>query len=283
MKFFRFYGSKTHLLNDIYKVISNVKDKITCFVDVFGGSGVVALNLPWKFNVIVYNDLDDYLYSTFKVIQDDEKRKKLLEKLEMAFRHRKVFEEYKEQYWESVENDEITKAFITIYLAQISFNGGFESYKTAIKTNRDFLNQAITPIKNFGKMLRNWIIENLDFREVIKKYDSKTTFFYLDPPYLTAGVNYKFGNWGIDDFKEMKELLDECKGFWLLNESEVDFDETIKIFGEPKFVKEYVNQNLNRKSIEKFGGRTKRKEGFWCNFPITKQSTFHSFLRGCSE
>lgn len=41
-KIFRYYGSKTYLLPDIKKVIKPIEDKITCFVDVFGGRGVLV-------------------------------------------------------------------------------------------------------------------------------------------------------------------------------------------------------------------------------------------------
>jgi len=274
IKFFSFFGGKTHLLEDIYKVVSLVRDKITCFVDVFGGSGVVILNLPWKFNNIVYNDIDYYLYKTFKVIQNEELRKKLLEKLELAFRHRAIFEEFKEDYRnDNKDFDDVEIAFRTIYLFQNGFNGNpFSSgFRTLIKFEKNPLTPSINTIKNFSHLIRGWIIENLDFRELIKKYDSPTTFFYLDPPYLTGGKNYKF-SWTLEDFKALKNILDNVKGFWLLNESERDFDEIIKIFGEPKFVKEYSNAVLNRSAIEKLGGkRSKRKEGFWFNFEFNNE------------
>jgi len=261
MKFFAYFGSKTWMLDDIYRVINQVRGKITCFVDVFGGSGAVALNLPFKPNVVVYNDLDEYLYKTFKVIQDDELRKKLLEKLETAFSHRKVFEDFKEDYFNNKKLDDVETAFRVIYLCQSSYSGGMESFKVIIKERRNSLEQSINPIKNFGNVIKNWIIENLDFREVIEKYDSPTTFFYLDPPYLTSGTNYKFGDWGIGSFKDLKKLCDNMQGMWLMNESEVDFEEIIKIFGQPKFTKQCVSHVVNSREIG--GEKSSRLEGFW--------------------
>ena len=109
-------------------------------------------------------------------------------------------------------------------------------------------------------------IECLDYKEILKKYDGPTTFFYLDPPYLKGGTNYKY-SFTIKDFQEMHDILTNIKGYWLMNESETDFSEITKIFGEPQMVKEYRN-NVNSNRMQVNGGNRKpyRKEGFWYNF-----------------
>jgi len=101
----------------------------------------------------------------------------------------------------------------------------------------------------------------LDYKELIKKYDSPTTFFYLDPPYLKGGKSYKF-SFTLEDFKELHNIITNIKGYWLMNESERDFPELIKIFGEPQIVKEYSN-SVNTNSGNR---KAQRKEGFWYNF-----------------
>jgi DNA adenine methylase len=261
VKFFKFYGAKTHLLKDIYNVILPLRDKITCFVDVFGGSGVVALNLPFKSNVIVYNDLDKWLYTTFKVIQNEEKRNKLIEKLEYAFKHRDIFNEFKESYKKEENLEDVEIAFRFIYLVQSSYNGDMSSYGITISEYRR-VNEIIYPIHNLklGYLLKGWIIENLDFKELMKKYDSETTFFYLDPPYLTGGKDYRL-KFSIKDMEDLKQICDNLKGYYLLNESDKDFEEIKKLFGEPKFTKRYVN-NFNARFMKK----SYRLEGFWYNF-----------------
>ena len=82
-KIFQYYGSKTYLLPDIKAAIKPIENRVTCFVDVFGGSGAVVLNIlehdghqkrlgsdtipgveerKWQ---LVYNDIDKSLYKTF--------------------------------------------------------------------------------------------------------------------------------------------------------------------------------------------------------------------------
>jgi len=278
IKPFRFYGGKFYLLDDIYNIISLVKNRITCFVDVFGGSGVVAFNLPFKVNNIVYNDINKWLYKTFKVLQDDNLREKLIEKLKMSFRHRDIFNEFKEAYWnDDIEGlSDLEMAFRFLYLTANSFSGDLLNFAILIKEERDTTSPIINSLKLITNEMKNWTIENLDFRELIKKYDSETTFFYLDPPYLRGGKIYKFP-FTEQDFYDLKNILDNIKGMWLMNESEVDFDFIKKVFGEPNFVKDYTSHCINARQIN--GKKPSRLEGFWFDLKSDNYKNLKDFLK----
>ncbi|MEM0155960.1 MAG: DNA adenine methylase [Thermoplasmataceae archaeon] len=79
-------------MRDILAIMEDHLDAFDVIVDVFGGSGKVLLNVldDWKKGKI-YNDLDDNLYITFKVLQDTKKRLALTRKLRLAFAHEKAF------------------------------------------------------------------------------------------------------------------------------------------------------------------------------------------------
>lgn len=58
-------------------------------------------------------------------------------------------------------------------------------------------------------------IENLDFAEILKRYDRKHTFFYCDPPYYeTAGYAAEFG---LNHQKQLAAILKGIKGKFLLS------------------------------------------------------------------
>jgi len=256
IKIFKYYGGKYYMLDDVMDAIIKIINKrnIKCVVDVFGGSGSVILSLPIIYQVNrVYNDIDQRLVNVLKVLMDNQKREKVLNSLEYTLRSRELFNEFKNSDWDNLIDEEMAVRFL--YIIGYSFNADLNSYGYGIKEFRDEIGTIVENIKKNWKYIRLLTnIENLDFRVLIKKYGGENTLFYLDPPYLTGGKTYKY-KFNIHDFIDLKRLLDESKSYYILNSSEKDFKIIIEIFGEPAFIKEYVNL---------FGDhRSYRKEGFW--------------------
>lgn len=58
-------------------------------------------------------------------------------------------------------------------------------------------------------------IENLPWREFVRRYDRSQTFFYLDPPYYQAPY-YKH-NLALEDYQEMAGILADIKASFVLS------------------------------------------------------------------
>ncbi|MGC8584877.1 MAG: DNA adenine methylase [Thermoplasmata archaeon] len=249
---FPYYGGRTNQLKSIIKILDEHKDKFDVIVDVFSGSGKVLLNIPdeWK-KIKVYNDIDNDLYITFKVLQDPEKMKILQEKLKYAFPHKKIFDEL---VMSSPEKD-IDIAFKTIYIFTHSFSSIGTSFRRYYKKSTT---KRYHP-ENFS-FISKWIIENEDFRELMKRYSRPRVFFYLDPPYYSGGKAYRYP-FSLNDYKDMKILMDKHPGTYMLNLSLHD-KEMIEIFGEPNLVETYSRPTTNTKSEI----RDKWDCGYWWKF-----------------
>lgn len=263
VKLFWYYGGKFYIIPDIIKEIGYAYTKydIKCIVDVFGGSGAVILSIPqeWKLNR-VYNDIDLRLYKTLKALKDKTSRNEVLDFFKWTLRSRELFNEFKNSEWDKLTNVETAKRFL--YLTLNSFSGDLVSYASEINKNRGKIAPLIANITRNYKYLQKYLnIENLDFRELIKKYKGKNTFFYLDPPYLSGGKSYKY-SFGIQDFKDLKDALDNSGSYWLMNESGIDFDGLKPIFGEPNYTREYVNRAMNSNK------KSRRLEGFYRNYTL---------------
>ena len=236
------------MLEDIKEIFD--KSGKTCFIDVFGGSGKVLMNLNAK--VKVYNDVNNNLVNFFTELKDH--KEEFLKKLDYILNSRELFERYSKQSQNNLE-----EAFRFLYKNRMSFNGGGKSYAYSAKRNKSI---TLVNIKNAINKSYNdikyWTIERLDFRELIKRYDSENSFFYLDPPYHNITDLYDY-NLRDEDYVNIKNILDKIKGKYLLNINEDDF--ILNLFGKPQLRKDFTNFGINGRTSEK----TKRIELFYYN------------------
>ena len=100
----------------------------------------------------------------------------------------------------------------------------------------------IENILEIRERLKNTIIENKDVVDIIKRYDRKTTFFFLDPPYIdTTGYKDKFT---IEDHKKLRDELKNIKGKFLLTIN--DCDESRKIYKDFNIEEVDVSYSVSR-------------------------------------
>ena len=237
------------MLNDILEIFRNSGKKT--IVDVFGGSGKILLNAEAK--VKIYNDLNADVVDFFEEVRKN--KESVLEKLNYPLNSRELFTRYKE-----ITDDKTENVFRYFYRNMLSFNGDGKSYSYSSRRNKSatitHMKEAIDTCYND---IKSWTIERLDFRDLIRRYDSEGTFFYLDPPYHNIKGLYEY-ELTDQDYIEMKALLDEIKGKYLLNINEDDF--ISNVFGNPQIRKEYTNFGVNGR----VSGKTKRIELFYYNF-----------------
>ncbi len=238
LRIIKYPGSKGALLPHI----SNAFKESGCsvFVDVFGGSGIVSLNMDAK--KIIYNDLNRELVNIFKSIKADRqleiygKLKALLSvgQIQQKDRYGSLVTEtysarqYNRTLRKRIESmtansavksrsgeGELAKAFISICKFSVSFGGLGNGYATGNeKSPHAYLERTMNTYSEIRRRVSTWEIECEDFRKIIEKYDSPETFFFLDPPYLS-------GKWYSDDFVpgdflELVEMLGNISGTFLL-------------------------------------------------------------------
>ena len=70
---------------------------------------------------------------------------------------------------------------------------------------------VVSILNEVGEAMKGFIVENLDFRECLKRFDSEDTVFYCDCPYL--GVEDYYGNtFTQQDHYMLAGLLHNIKG-----------------------------------------------------------------------
>jgi len=291
IRLIKYPGAKFAIIPDIIKTVSN--SGCNQFVDVFGGSGSVSLNINYPSTI--YNDLDPQFANVFKAIKYHPG--KLYEMLKYAVSNQNVSNEgrlekissgmakklgrdghtikrpfYANDYdlsraglstqHDSLKNSDGAPEWArdTIIRFSRTFGGMGETYATTNEKSTDlFLRKTINSFGKIHDVVRLWEIENMDFREIIAKYDSENTFFYFDPPY--PGKNWYSYSFANEDFLELAKYLKDLKGKYLLNLNADDIP-LGSIFGRPTFIKKYRNQNV--KGANTAGGI--RSKSFYTNF-----------------
>ena len=112
------------------------------------------------------------------------------------------------------------------------------------------------------------ICENMDYSELIEKYDSPTTYFYCDPPYWETENYYSLHDFDREDHENLVNILKNIKGKFSL--SYYDFDLLGEWLPEDEYIwirKEFVKAASARKD----GKQNKGEELLIMNYELEKE------------
>lgn len=225
------------------------------YVEPFGGAGWVLFYKDRWAEVEVYNDKDSRLVNLFKIAKYHPDA--LQKETELLLHSREIFKDYKEQEGFT----DVQRAARFFYLVKRSFGARAEHFGTSSKSNPAKSNEnMLEAIMKIAHRLDRVVIENLDYKEIFRIYDTPDTFFFIDPPYR-HGTQYKVGRMNYDDLhNELKKL----KGKFLLSID--DCKENLKLFKDFNIKKITRVNGINRKEIV----NNYFKELFITNYSISK-------------
>jgi len=196
-------GSKTAIKKTVTDKIPTDYD---LYVEPFAGAAVVFYNQDLQNKKSILNDLDKDLMEGYKAI----KKGITLDPNTFTFSNNAKIQEdfYKKKH--SNHNDKFIAEVIRT-CGTFSAKGQGKIYGPITQSRfRGKIKNALKQ-KDFFKNTR---LFNTDYKNIIKKFDSNKTFFYLDPPYEKSKTLYK--NDSID-LNEMSNLLKNIKGRFLLS------------------------------------------------------------------
>lgn len=181
-----------------------------CYVEPFGGAAHVLLQKQIS-NVEIYNDINDDLVNLFLVARDQSE--KIIEQLGSIPYSRALYDRWLKVWRGGFKpKDELDRAVWYFYLQNLSFagkfGGGIQTSKVMNQV-KSFYNK-VENISRFANRFKKVVIEKLDYKELIKRYDSEKTLFYCDPPYVN--LPYYGTKWGEDEHKELSDWLNCVEG-----------------------------------------------------------------------
>ena len=249
-------GGKAHHIKHLDKLFPIT---MTTFVDVFGGAGWVSVksDIAQRAQINVYNDLNPHLANIFMHFsKDPHALKRQLcawpQQNEVLYR----------QFQQDIFGDKacpltLETAAKYLYLEVQSFTGNTLGLNSSVyfdKKNIHGLNPLLKKLSTpkITNRLKKLTVENLDCIELIKKYDSPTTFFYIDPPYYEK-EHYYTQAYGKDEHLLLALCLNNIQGEFAL--SYYHFDELDQWFPEDKFRR--TTYNISKQS----SSRTNKQRG----------------------
>lgn len=185
----------------------------TCYVEPFAGGAQVFFRKPSS-KVEVLNDLDGELINFFRVCQchPDE----LVRRLRYHLASRRWFQLLRDI--DPATLTDIERAARFFYIRKNLFGGRVvkPTFGYGITAPARFRPARIPDIIAVAhRRLERTTIECLPYQNVLKRYDSPQTLFYLDPPYWN--LPYYEHNFVESDFVELAELLKDLRGKFVVS------------------------------------------------------------------
>ena len=224
------------------------------YVETFGGMFWCFFNMDLKqfpnLKKVVYNDFNPLNYNLFQCIKNPEQ---LLESINsipcQQFGEETTLSIYKEQFVEfqsevfgsgfTINYPDYNVAAKYAYVLTQVFSGSKPETSSFIDLKGKYKSKYLTFRDKLSKpdwvehFLRITEVENMDFADVIAKYDSPTTYIYLDPPYWKTENYYNNHDFDREDHERLANVLHNVQGKFSL--SYYDFELLHKWFPEEQY------------------------------------------------
>jgi DNA adenine methylase len=238
-------------------IVPYIPKDVENFVEVFGGMMWVFFGMKLEdypnLNKIVYNDFNPLNHNLFRCVVNHQKLLDECEKLIVQekdvtptnpicsenfylFQH-EIYQD--DLVFDDEPNYELAAKYVYV-LTQV-FSGANPSKSKFIDLKGKY-HSKFTSFKNklkkpeWQKLFESIThVENMDFQEVIKKYDSPTTYYYVDPPYYIVGEGSYYSNhdFGREDHERLANCLKSIQGKFSL--SYYDFPQLHDWFPENEY------------------------------------------------
>lgn len=225
-----------------FKRIRAIMPHHECFVEGFGGSGVVTLNKR-KATVDVYNDLDSELVHFFVVYREAPER--LIDWLEKVPYSYETYEDFVDAFYgpageepdgtlpgrtitsnlagpDDIALNDVKRAGVFFFLRYTQFGAKYQGRsgfgRSKVQNGAETFSNAKKRLKEFIGCWDSVTIENVSYEKLIDSYDGPDTLFYFDPPYIGTEGYYRESDF---DHQKFVKDLGRIEGYWIVSYDEI--------------------------------------------------------------
>lgn len=210
-------GGKSKLAKTIIDRIERIPHR--AYVEPFVGMGGVFLRRPFRPKLEVANDLNGEIINLFRILQRHYPQ--LMEVMRFQITSRREFERLRASSPETLTDLERAARFL--YLQKLSFGGKPDGVFGVVKEGASRFSIArLGPLLDAAhERLDGVVFECLPWEEVVDRYDSPHTLFYLDPPYWGGEGDYGSGMFDSGSFVRMASKLAAIEGKFIMSINDV--------------------------------------------------------------
>lgn len=218
----RWPGGKRRLLKHLLPLVPG---DAVCYCEVFAGSAALLLAKE-RHSTEVVNDLNGDIVALMRNAHFH--LPALIEEMRWFVASRQDFQDFKAQPGLT----EIQRAARFLLRNRVSFGGGGASFGVAktkgggVGFDRDDVGERLEGIR---RRLNKVVVENLPYERCLQNYDSRDSFFFLDPPYVGGDIK-AYSPWKQEDMVTLRTRLDRLQGRWLLTVN--DSPDNRKLFSD---------------------------------------------------
>jgi DNA adenine methylase len=240
------------------------------YLETFGGMFWCFYNMDLKqfpnLKKVVYNDFNPLNYNLFKCVQNPTELLRAINSIDCQKQgvditpeiYRNQFVSFQAEVFNqgfSVEPGDYEVAAKYVYILAQVFSGSKPETSNFIDLKGKYKSKYLTFRDKLSKP--DWVdhflkitdVENMDFADVINKYDSPSTYIYLDPPYWKTENYYSNHDFDRQDHERLANVLHNVQGKFSL--SYYDFDLLHQWFPEDKYT--WVKKEFAKAAAAKKG------------------------------
>lgn len=223
-----YIGGKSRISGQL--IIPNIPNDIETYIEPFSGMFWTFFKMDLKkypnLKKVVYNDFNPLNVNLFNCVKEHEDFHSVITNIESQ--KRDLFEEYQSQIFDphftvDLSEPDFETGYKYAYIVSQVWSGTNPSTGKFI----DLKGKYKSKFDSFKDKLlsENWkehfnkidVVENMDFEDVIKKYDSKSTYIYLDPPYYKCEEYYANHDFNISSHERLANTLHGVEGKFSLS------------------------------------------------------------------
>ncbi len=231
-----YIGGKAHIGKWIKEFIPT---DIETYVEPFSGMFWVFFNMDLSkypnLNTVVYNDFNELNYNLLHWVKVPDVFHRELSKYpcqqlnvtNTPKEYEQMFNEYQKELFDPefkiTPANSLSSACKYAYVLTQVFSGSkpetakYMDYKGKYKCKLLVFMDKLKNLKYIEHFKKITFIENMDFEDVIKKYDGPKTYFYTDPPYWKTENYYSNHDFDREDHERLAGVLKTIQGKFSLS------------------------------------------------------------------